>query len=57
MNDVYPTTPEQRVRELRHSHIGLALDLLYDGDVDAAYHAMLAGFHAQARVLGIRMNP
>lgn len=51
------TTADQRITELRHDGVRLAMELLLDGHSQRAYQVMLGSFVAQARVAGIRFNP
>lgn len=49
----FATRAEQRIHELRRSHIAIAVDFLLLGDADAAQGAMLDCLDAQAKVAGI----
>lgn len=48
------TTSEQRIDELRHSSVRLAMVSLRNGHPEHALHIMLGSLEAQARVAGIR---
>ena len=50
----YATTPEQRERELRRSHVQEAIAHLKAGDRDSAAVTMTCCLAAQALVAGVR---
>lgn len=51
--NVFATTAEQRVDELRHSFIQVAIELLRMGDANGCLTAMQDCLAAQARVSGL----
>lgn len=52
----YATTPDQRIDELRHSGVRLAVELLVDGDAGGSQRVILQSVEQQARIAGVRCD-